>query len=120
MDALFIGHTYIDVTMIADHLPKGDEKSVADNYAVSFGGNAVTAAFACARLGPQTELITTLADDWLGHMFRDMAQKYNMALHTRAVSRSALSFIHPHKGKRSILRARDADYLSDFPRSHYV
>jgi sugar/nucleoside kinase (ribokinase family) len=116
MDALFIGQTYIDVTMLADHLPSGDEKSVADDYAVSFGGNAVTAGFVCAHLGITTQMITTLADDWLGHMFRDMAQKYQMNLHTRAVSRSALSFIYPQHGKRAILRARDADYLSDFPR----
>ena len=48
MDALFIGHAYIDVSMIADALPHGDEKSVAKDYAVSFGGNSATAAFACA------------------------------------------------------------------------
>ena len=27
--SLFIGHTYIDVTLLADHWPTGDEKSVA-------------------------------------------------------------------------------------------
>jgi hypothetical protein len=45
MQALFIGQTYIDVTFITDHMPTGDEKHVASAYAVSFGGNAVTAAF---------------------------------------------------------------------------
>ena len=40
MQALFIGQTYIDVTFITDHLPTGDEKHVAEAYAVSFGGNA--------------------------------------------------------------------------------
>jgi sugar/nucleoside kinase (ribokinase family) len=49
--ALFIGQSYIDVTFVADELPTGDEKSVARDYAVSFGGNAVTAAFCCAKLG---------------------------------------------------------------------
>ena len=51
MQALFIGQTYIDVTFLTDHIPTGDEKTVAEDYAVSFGGNAVTAAFACAKLG---------------------------------------------------------------------
>ena len=46
MEALFIGQTYIDVTLIADEMPKGDEKAVAKDYAVSFGGNALTAALA--------------------------------------------------------------------------
>jgi sugar/nucleoside kinase (ribokinase family) len=51
MHALFIGHTYIDVTIVTGHVPVGDEKGVASEYAVSFGGNAVTAAFCCAKLG---------------------------------------------------------------------
>ena len=29
MEALFIGHAYIDVTFLADEMPQGDEKSVA-------------------------------------------------------------------------------------------
>jgi sugar/nucleoside kinase (ribokinase family) len=111
MKALFIGHTYIDVTMLTDVIPTGDAKDVARDYAVSFGGNAVTAGFACAKLGHEVELICSLADDWLGHMFRDMAKRYQIGLHPRAVKRSSLSFIMPHHGKRAILRARDADYL---------
>ena len=47
MEALFIGHAYIDVTFLTDHIPVGDEKHVASEYAVSFGGNAVTASFCC-------------------------------------------------------------------------
>ena len=43
MDALFIGQTYIDVTFVIGHVPTGDEKAVAGEYAVSFGGNAVSA-----------------------------------------------------------------------------
>jgi len=50
MQALFIGQTYIDVTFLTDRLPVGDEKQVASAYAISFGGNAVTAAFCCAKL----------------------------------------------------------------------
>ena len=46
MRALFIGQSYIDLTFLADEIPTGDEKTVARRYAVSFGGNAVTAAFA--------------------------------------------------------------------------
>src|SRR3569833_1504158 len=51
MQALFIGQTYIDVTFLTDHMPTGDEKHVASAFSVSFGGNAVTAAFCCAKLG---------------------------------------------------------------------
>jgi len=115
MRALFIGQTYIDVTMLTDEMPQGDEKSVARDFAVSFGGNAVTAAFAAAKLGQEPDLLTSLADDWLGRMFLDMAARYRLSVHGRKVKRSSLSFILPKDGKRAIVRARDDDYLHPFP-----
>jgi sugar/nucleoside kinase (ribokinase family) len=115
MQALFIGQTYIDVTLVADKIPTGDEKDVARDYAVSFGGNAVTAAFCCARLGIPPDLLTTIADDWLGRMFLDMAAKYQVSVHARKVKRSSLSFVIPKGDKRAILRARDDHYLHPCP-----
>jgi sulfofructose kinase len=112
--ALFVGHSYIDVTMVADCMPSGDEKAVAKDYAVSFGGNAVTAAFTCSRLGIQTDLLTTMSDDWLGQMFWEMAHKYGVSIYPRKVARSSLSFVLPHAHKRAILRARDSAYLRPF------
>ena len=115
MDALFIGQTYIDVTFLADHMPTGDEKAVARDYAISFGGNAVTAAFCCAKLGIVPDLLTSLADDWLGRMFLDMAAKYRIPVHGRKVKESSLSFVLPNNGKRAIIRCRDDHYLHPFP-----
>ncbi|MFN3855707.1 MAG: sugar kinase [Phreatobacter sp.] len=115
MDALFIGQTYIDVTLLADRMPTGDDKAVARDYAVSFGGNAVTAAFACGKLGIVPDLIASLANDWLGRMFSDMAARYGLMLHPRPVRRSSLSFVIPNNGKRAILRARDDNYLHPYP-----
>lgn len=116
MQALFIGQTYIDVTFLTDRMPTGDEKHVASAYAISFGGNAVTAAFCCAKLGLMPELLTTIADDWLGRMFLGMAAKYTIPVHPRNVRTSSLSFIMPKDGKRAIVRCRDDDYLEPFPR----
>ncbi|QGM44827.1 PfkB family carbohydrate kinase [Methylocystis heyeri] len=116
MDALFIGHAYIDVSMIADAIPTGDEKTVAEDYAVSFGGAATTACFACAKLGYSPDLLIPVARDWLGHMFMDMADTYGIRVHSRRVARSSLSFIFPKEGSRSILRARDDHYQQTFPR----
>jgi len=50
MQALFIGQTYIDVTFITTTC-RPATRSTGVSYAVSFGGNAVTAAFCCAKLG---------------------------------------------------------------------
>ena len=115
MQSLFIGQTYIDVTFLTDRLPVGDEKHVASAYAISFGGNAVTAAFCCAKLSIAPDLITTMADDWLGRMFLDMALKYAISVHPRKVRTSSLSFIMPKEGKRAIVRCRDDKYLHPFP-----
>src|SRR5947209_10283494 len=106
MEALFIGQTYVDVTFLIDHIPTGDEKVVAQDYAVSFGGNAVSAAFCCAKLGIVPELMTSLADDWLARMFLDMAAKYGISVHGRKVKESSVSFVMPHKGMRAIILGR--------------
>ncbi len=115
MQVLFIGHTYIDVTFLTDHVPTGDEKHVASAYAISFGGNAVTAAFCCAKLAIAPDLITTIADDWLGRMFLEMAAKYGIFVHPRRVHTSSLSFIMPKDGKRAIVRCRDDAHFHPFP-----
>ena len=115
MQALFIGQTYIDVTFLAERFPTGDDKAVADDYAVSFGGNAVSAAFCCAKLGVVPDLLTSLADDWLSRMFLDMASKYGISVHGRKVKESSLSFVMPHAGQRAILRCRDDHYLHPVP-----
>ena len=115
MEALFIGQAYIDVTFVTDHMPTGDEKTVAQDYAVSFGGNAVSAAFCCAKLGIAPDLLATVADDWLGRMFIDMAARYGISVHHRKVRESSLSFIMPKGGKRAIVRCRDDDFLHPFP-----
>ena len=117
MQALFIGQAYIDITFLADALPTGDDKAVARDYAVSFGGNAVTAAFCCAKLGVKPDLLASVADDWLGRMFIDMAAKYGMSLHHRKVAESSLSFVMPKGGQRAIVRCRDDDYMHPFRRS---
>jgi sugar/nucleoside kinase (ribokinase family) len=113
--ALFIGQTYIDVTFLTDRIPTGDEKHVASAYAVSFGGNAVTAAFCCAKLSIVPDLLASVADDWLGRMFLDMAAKYAIRVHPRRVASSSLSFIMPQGDRRAIVRCRDNAYLDTFP-----
>jgi sugar/nucleoside kinase (ribokinase family) len=118
MQALFIGQTYIDITFLTDRMPTGDEKHVASAYAISFGGNAVTAAFCCAKLGIAPDVLATVADDWLGRMFLDMARRYAITIHARKVETSSLSFIMPNDGKRAIVRCRDDDYIDPFPTLH--
>lgn len=115
MEALFIGQTYIDVTFLIDRIPTGDEKAVARDYAVSFGGNAVSAAFCCAKLGVVPDLMASQADDWLARMFLDMAAKYGISVHGRKVKESSLSFVMPNNGMRAIIRCRDDHFIHPVP-----
>src|SRR5438067_11791819 len=115
MKALFIGQSYIDITFLSNEIPTGDEKTVAHDYAVSFGGNAVTAAFCCAKLGIPPDLMTSVADDWLGRMFVDMAAKYGISVHHRKVARSSLYFIMPKGGEPAIVRCRDDEFKPPAP-----
>ncbi|MBI1362568.1 MAG: sugar kinase [Proteobacteria bacterium] len=115
MDSLFIGHTYIDVTIVADHIPTGDEKAVADDYAFGLGGNAVIAAFTNAILGHQTDLLTSVAKDSLSDYTLAVCEKHPVTLHPRQVGRTALSLVIPNNGQRSILRCRDTHYLDAIP-----
>ncbi len=118
MQALFIGQAYIDITFVTDVLPTGDDKTVAREYAVSFGGNAVTAAFCCAKLGIAPDLLASVADDWLGRMFIDMAAKYGISVHHRKVAESSLSFVMPKGSQRAIVRCRDDNYKHPYPPLH--
>jgi sugar/nucleoside kinase (ribokinase family) len=118
MQALFIGQAYIDITFVTDMMPTGDDKTVARDYAVSFGGNAVTAAFCCAKLGIVPDLLASVADDWLGRMFIDMAAKYGISVHHRKVGESSLSFVMPRGAERAIVRCRDDRYKHPYPPLH--
>ncbi|HTW51645.1 MAG TPA: sugar kinase [Stellaceae bacterium] len=118
MQALFIGQAYIDITFVTDTLPSGDDKTVARDYAVSFGGNAVTAAFCCAKLGIAPDLLASVADDWLGRMFIDMAARYGISVHHRKVAESSLSFVMPKGNQRAIVRCRDDNYQHPYPPLH--
>jgi sulfofructose kinase len=118
MQALFIGQAYIDITFVTDVMPTGDDKTVARTYAVSFGGNAVTAAFCCAKLGIPPDLLASVADDWLGRMFIDMAARYHISVHHRKVAESSLSFVMPKGHQRAIVRCRDDDYKHPYPPLH--
>lgn len=114
MQALFIGHPYIDVTFLTDNMPTGDEKKLGDGYEVGIGGNSVVAGFAMAKWKKDTTIMMPLAKDWLGRMMQDMANSYGINLITREVERSSLSLILPNEDKRAIVRCRDNDYQSNF------
>jgi hypothetical protein len=62
------------------------------------------------------DLLASMANDWLGQMFLDMAARYDIA-DASAQGRALVAVLRhaPNNGKRAILRARDDKYLHPFP-----
>lgn len=115
MKALFIGHSYIDVTFVTDVMPTGDDKALGKDYAFGIGGNAMVAAFTCAKFGIKPDLLIPIAPDWLGDMMQQKCEQAGIRVHSRGVGKSSLSLVMPNDGKRAILRCRDNRYTTDFP-----
>lgn len=55
-----VGLTTLDVVQVADRVPGPDEKIVADDGWLAFGGPAANAAATCAALGVDVRLVTAL------------------------------------------------------------
>lgn len=113
--ALFIGHTYIDVTISADEIPTGDDKAIAHDYDFGIGGNATVAAITCAKLKVPTVLQASVAPDILGDVVVKKYESYGIELHRRDVEKTSLSLVLPNDGKRAILRARNTNYTGKWP-----
>lgn len=113
--ALFIGLTYIDVTIPTDKIPQGDDKAIAETYDVGIGGNATVAAITNQKLGGGTALITPLAADFLGQVVAKKYHHYGIEIHPRSVQKTSLSLVLPNDNKRAILRCRNTDYLAPYP-----
>lgn len=113
--ALFIGHTYIDVTIDTDVIPTGDDKAIAHDYDFGIGGNATVAAITCAKLGIATVLQATVAPDILGDVVVKKYESYGIKLYRRNVDKTSLSLVLPNNGKRAILRCRSTNYEETWP-----
>lgn len=115
MSALFVGHTYTDITFLTQYMPTGDEKTCAEDFAIGVGGNAVVASFLSAEFGIRTDLVTQVAPDRLGDVFLQRAAKMGVRIYPIPVKRSSASLIIPNETKRAIVRCRDDDYPLEIP-----
>jgi hypothetical protein len=113
MQALFIGQTYIDVTSSPTTCPLATRSTSPPTTRVvrrQCGHRGLLLRQARHR----ADLIATVANDWLGRMFQDMATKYGISIHPRKVKTSSLSFIMPKDGKRAIVRCRRRRHIHPF------
>ena len=113
--ALFVTHPYVDFVMKVRKIPSGDEKTLAEQSVVSFGGNAFTAALCCNKLGLVPDVIGARANDILARMIEHWVAESGVYWHPRLVRSTSYSVIFPSGDDRAMVRHRDEEYLQDFP-----
>tara|TARA_Y100001960_G_scaffold330271_1_gene423842 strand:+ start:2707 stop:3579 length:873 start_codon:yes stop_codon:yes gene_type:complete len=109
MKALFVGNTYLDITLDTVAIPLGDNKLRDQNYAVNLGGNATVAGCAVSRLGATAEIVTPVANDDLNVLIQELYKKEDIKIHAVDSSKTSLSVIIPNGIQRAIILCGDKD-----------
>lgn len=64
IDVVGLGVSTVDVMVLVDHFPAGEEVQRALDLVVQGGGPVATALVALARLGANTAMLDVIGDDW--------------------------------------------------------
>jgi len=115
MKALFVGNTYLDITLDTVAIPLGDNKLRDQKYAVNLGGNATVAGCTVSRLGSKTEIITPMASDDLNVLIQELYKKEDIVIHAVEASKTSLSVIIPNGIQRAIILCGDKDIDNKTP-----
>tara|TARA_Y100001960_G_scaffold297455_1_gene343879 strand:- start:980 stop:1858 length:879 start_codon:yes stop_codon:yes gene_type:complete len=102
-NALFVGNTYLDITLDTVAIPLGDNKLRDQKYAVNLGGNATVAGCTVSRLGGTAEIVTPIANDKLNVLIQELYKKEDIKVHAIDSSKSSLSVIIPNGIQRAII-----------------
>lgn len=113
--ALFVGNTYLDITLDTVAIPLGDNKLRDQKYAVNLGGNATVAGCAVSRLGATAEIVTPVAKDDLNVLIQELYKKEDIKVHTVDASKTALSVIIPNGIQRAIILCGDNEISKETP-----
>jgi len=67
-DVIGLGVATLDILMLVDHFPTGEEIQRAEAMTIQGGGPVATAIVALARLGARTGMLDAVGDDWRGEL----------------------------------------------------
>ncbi len=73
-----VGSTNMDMVAYVDRLPKAGQTVSANSFEMNPGGKGANQAVACAQLGADTILITSLGDDQLSNILLQNLQTYHV------------------------------------------
>jgi sugar/nucleoside kinase (ribokinase family) len=113
--ALFVGNTYLDITLDTVAIPLGDNKLRDQKYAVNLGGNATVAGCTVSRLGQTAEIVTPIANDELNVLIQELYKKEDIKIHPINSNKSSLSVIIPNGIQRAIILCGEKDIDTTTP-----
>lgn len=113
--ALFVGNTYLDITLDTVAIPLGDNKLRDQKYAVNLGGNATVAGCTVSRLGQTAEIVTPIANDELNVLIQELYKKEDIKIHPIDSNKSSLSVIIPNGIQRAIILCGEKDIDTTTP-----
>lgn len=99
---LFVGAATYDSIAVVDHLPRTDERLIAQAIQYAGGGPAATAAVAAKRLGLDVELIAAIGADDIGGHIRD-------GLEAEGIPTGLLQVEPDRASQASVIICNDAD-----------
>ena len=110
IDFLAIGENSLDRVCVCSVFPLADTKQTIDRYLELPGGQAATAAVACARLGFRSAYIGVCGDDAAGRQVIDalIREKVDARVIVRgeAITRTAVILVDASSGRRAVLGVR--------------
>jgi sulfofructose kinase len=110
-DVVCLGESSIDLVSVVDAFPEPDTKVAAATFDLFHGGQAATAAVACARLGWRSRYVGCLGTDLWGDMIVSglTTERVDVAAIRRADARSrtATLLVERTTGRRTVIEHRD-------------
>lgn len=110
-DLVAFGESSLDLVSVVDHFPAPDTKLTASAFDLLPGGQAATAATACARQGWRSRYVGCLGSDRWGDIVVTglAAEGVDVAVVRRdgATSRTATVIVEQATGRRTVIEYRD-------------
>jgi sugar/nucleoside kinase (ribokinase family) len=110
-DFVAVGECSLDLLCVLPRFPRQDDKTRVTERVELPGGQAATAAVACARLGWRSRYVGAIGSDRAGTHVRRALEAEGVDVHavvkTDAATRSAVVLVDQSSGRRTILEARD-------------
>jgi len=110
IDFLAIGENSLDRVCVCLSFPVADSKQALAEYMELPGGQAATAAVACARLGFRSAYIGICGDDAAGRQVIDALTREKVdarvIVRSEAITRTAVILVDASSGRRAVLAVR--------------